>query len=67
MSFAMKPDRETSAAERVEPAAQSAEPLALYFPSCGALCDVFWWARRTRPASPDVSGGAATNSRSQRA
>ena len=22
------------------------EPPAVYFPACGALCDIFWWARR---------------------
>jgi hypothetical protein len=22
------------------------EPPALFLPACGALCDVFWWARR---------------------
>ena len=25
---------------------RSAEPPAVYFPACGVLCDVFWWARR---------------------
>jgi hypothetical protein len=26
--------------------AASDEPPALFLPACGALCDVFWWARR---------------------
>ncbi len=25
----------------------SGEPPKLYFPACGALCDIFWWARRS--------------------
>jgi hypothetical protein len=31
------------------------EPPAGYFPACGVLCDVFWWARRpqsVKQASP---------------
>jgi hypothetical protein len=27
-------------------AAIPAEPPKLFLPACGALCDVFWWARR---------------------
>jgi len=27
------------------------EPPKVYFPACGALCDVFWWARRDAPAA----------------
>ena len=23
------------------------EPPKVYLPACGALCDIFWWARRT--------------------
>jgi len=26
------------------------EPPKIYIPACGALCDVFWWARRSLPA-----------------
>jgi hypothetical protein len=26
--------------------AASGELPALFVPACGALCDVFWWARR---------------------
>jgi hypothetical protein len=29
------------------------EPPKIYIPSCGVLCDVFWWARRTpEPPAP---------------
>ena len=31
---------------RTHLAAVPAEPPALFLPACGALCDVFWWARR---------------------
>jgi hypothetical protein len=27
-----------------------ADPPKVYLPACGALCDVFWWARRDPPA-----------------
>jgi hypothetical protein len=34
------------------------EPPKIYLPACGALCDIFWWARRDPPAEapalPDV-------------
>lgn len=26
------------------------EPPKIYNPACGALCDIFWWARRDPPA-----------------
>jgi hypothetical protein len=25
------------------------EPPKIYLPACGALCDIFWWARRSSP------------------
>jgi hypothetical protein len=25
------------------------EPPKVYFAACGALCDIFWWARRDAP------------------
>jgi hypothetical protein len=25
--------------------ADSVEPPRIYIPACGALCDIFWWAR----------------------
>ena len=34
-----------------EPARESGQPPRVYFAACGALCDVFWWARRTEPPS----------------
>jgi hypothetical protein len=30
----------------------NAEPPEIYIPACGALCDIFWWARRNPPAEP---------------
>lgn len=30
-----------------EAPAAAAEPPHIYIRACGALCDVFWWARRT--------------------
>lgn len=33
--------------------ADSVEPPEIYIPSCGVLCDIFWWARRKpEPAAP---------------
>jgi len=33
--------------------ADSVEPPKIYIPSCGVLCDIFWWARRTpEPPAP---------------
>jgi hypothetical protein len=26
------------------------EPPKVYLPACGALCDIFWWARRAPSA-----------------
>jgi hypothetical protein len=31
------------------------EPPRVYIRACGALCDAFWWARRTPPAEPGDS------------
>ncbi|MGC1678248.1 MAG: hypothetical protein WA740_12035 [Candidatus Binataceae bacterium] len=33
-----------------EAPAQAPEPPYLYIRACGALCDAFWWARRSTPA-----------------
>jgi hypothetical protein len=27
-----------------------AEPPRIYFAACGAMCDIFWWARRNPTA-----------------
>jgi hypothetical protein len=32
--------------DQLTPRDHSAEPPHLYLPACGALCDIFWWARR---------------------
>ena len=29
-------------------AVDRAEPPKIYLAACGTLCDIFWWARRTR-------------------
>jgi hypothetical protein len=50
-SVALTADGATSAG------AVSGEPPAVYFPSCGAICDVFWWARR-KPAPAAEAAGA---------
>ncbi|MGB6554240.1 MAG: hypothetical protein WBE78_12160 [Candidatus Binataceae bacterium] len=31
------------------------EPPHIYIRACGALCDAFWWARRSTPAAHDSS------------
>jgi hypothetical protein len=38
----MPPDPE----KKIVPAV---EPPKVYLPACGALCDIFWWARRSSP------------------
>ena len=45
--------------EREKPDTRAAEtetggPPEVYFAACGALCDVFWWARR-KPAQSRAS------------
>jgi hypothetical protein len=32
-----------------EASVDHAEPPRIYLAACGALCDIFWWARRTEP------------------
>jgi hypothetical protein len=29
---------------------RAVEPPKIYIPACGALCDIFWWARRSPAA-----------------
>jgi hypothetical protein len=42
------PDEEkTDPRESSSPPSAQAEPPKIYLPACGALCDIFWWARRT--------------------
>jgi hypothetical protein len=43
-------DDEKTAAADAQPASTHVEPPKIYFAACGALCDVFWWARRDPPA-----------------
>ena len=52
----MRPDEKILAPEEqtTTPAHASiehAEPPKVYLPACGALVDIFWWARRT-PVEP---------------
>lgn len=42
-----------------ETPAQAPEPPHIYIRACGALCDVFWWARRSAPAPKDDSSDRA--------
>jgi len=32
-----------------EKAPAPVEPPKIYFAACGAMCDIFWWARRNPP------------------
>jgi hypothetical protein len=34
-------------------AVESLEPPVVYIGACGALCDVFWWARGSAPRATD--------------
>ena len=37
----------------LDAALTNVEPPKIYIPSCGVLCDIFWWARRnTEPPAP---------------
>jgi hypothetical protein len=53
----MSDDEGQSAATR-----ERREPPAVYIPACGALCDIFWWARRENP-SPVTSGEKVPDAR----
>lgn len=39
---------EKTAADSTPPATH-VEPPKIYLAACGALCDIFWWARRDPP------------------
>jgi hypothetical protein len=43
------PEQQTSAP--ADASVERVEPPRVYLPACGALVDIFWWARRT-PAEP---------------
>jgi hypothetical protein len=66
MMATMKRDDLSASRER-EPAA---EPPAIYFAACGALCDLFWWARKSPPPAeapdPRADGRAASDHNSAR-
>jgi hypothetical protein len=42
---------EQKATEPADAPGERVEPPKVYLPACGALVDIFWWARRT-PESP---------------
>jgi hypothetical protein len=42
-------EQETTAS--ADGAVERVEPPRVYLPACGALVDIFWWARRT-PQAP---------------
>jgi hypothetical protein len=44
----MTPERENKNA--APPLSTHVEPPKIYHAACGALCDIFWWARRDPPA-----------------
>lgn len=43
-----------NSAQQGKPAQERKGPPKVYIPSCGVLCDVFWWARR-RDEPPEPS------------
>jgi len=47
----MPPDQKnkTAAVDSSTPPSAQVEPPKIYLAACGALCDVFWWARRNPP------------------
>ncbi|MGA6970729.1 MAG: hypothetical protein WBY93_03800 [Candidatus Binatus sp.] len=44
----MPADDKTAAPDCSTPSTP-AEPPRIYFAACGAMCDIFWWARRIPP------------------
>jgi hypothetical protein len=52
----MRPDEKIDASEQetttpADTSVEGVEPPRVYLPACGALVDIFWWARRT-PVEP---------------
>ena len=48
----MRPDEKIVAPQQptttsTDTSVERAEPPKVYLPACGALVDIFWWARRT--------------------
>jgi hypothetical protein len=43
----MPNEEKTERADSPAPPSAQVEPPKIYLPACGALCDIFWWARRT--------------------
>jgi len=50
----MTPDHEnkTGACDSPPTPSTQVDPPKIYLPACGALCDIFWWARRD-PSAKD--------------
>jgi hypothetical protein len=51
----MRPDEKIIVPEEqtttsTDASVERVEPPKVYLPACGALCDIFWWARRTPDA-----------------
>jgi hypothetical protein len=42
-------DDEKTADTDAPPTSTHVEPPKIYLAACGALCDIFWWARRDPP------------------
>ncbi|HSU90844.1 MAG TPA: hypothetical protein VLI44_05315 [Sporolactobacillaceae bacterium] len=54
-SISMRPDEKIVAPEEqtttpADASVDRVEPPKVYLPACGALVDIFWWARRTPDA-----------------
>jgi hypothetical protein len=50
----MTPDDKNTAPDSAPPSTH-VEPPKIYLAACGALCDVFWWARRDPPAEEQAA------------
>jgi hypothetical protein len=51
MSPSMKSPEDTT---KSDSAREEKNPPAVYWPACGALCNVMWWARRAPDSSETV-------------
>jgi hypothetical protein len=50
----MIPEEKSAAPDRSTPE-RHVEPPEIFLPACGALCDIFWWARRSPVPSNENS------------
>ncbi|MGA7871578.1 MAG: hypothetical protein WCA22_11840 [Candidatus Binatus sp.] len=51
------PANDKPAAPDSMPPANHVEPPKIYLAACGALCDIFWWARRNPPGDERDTAG----------